>query len=81
MPSLVIDISEHKLENEDAWISLGGESPVKFKIHKTHGDIVTKLPEKAVNLLSTKENMLDCYVIPDRAFCFQGHPEFNSELV
>ena len=55
MDSLLVEISEHTVENIEEWKKLGGTKE-KVYFHKTHGDIVTKIPSNAKLMLSTSSN-------------------------
>tara|TARA_B100000614_G_scaffold262807_1_gene298708 strand:- start:4721 stop:5413 length:693 start_codon:yes stop_codon:yes gene_type:complete len=46
----------------------------------SHEDIVTQLPEKAVKIASNKMG-LQAFVIDNRIFGVQFHPEFNKEIM
>jgi len=47
-------------------------------ITQAHGDHISKLPEGAISLGSSKTAKIEAFVMEDRMLGLQGHPEYTS---
>jgi GMP synthase-like glutamine amidotransferase len=50
----------------------------KITFHVSHAMEVSRLPEGATLLASSKTTDIELYSIGNRALCTQSHPEFNT---